>query len=152
MFGCKEYNQSDFSVDHLVMSMCSLLLCCWKRVFPMTSAFSCQNSVSLWAASFCTPWPNLPVTPSSSWLPTFSFQSCTMKQHLFWVLVLEGLIGLHKVVHLLQHYWSGHRLGLLWYWMICLGNEYRSFCHFWDCIHILHFRLFCWLWWLLHFF
>ena len=22
IFGCKEYNQSDFSVDHLVMSMC----------------------------------------------------------------------------------------------------------------------------------
>ena len=34
---CKEYNQSDFSVDHLVMCMCSLLLCCWKRVFAMTS-------------------------------------------------------------------------------------------------------------------
>ena len=117
----------------------------------MTSAFSCQNSVSLWAASFCTPWPNLPVTPSSSWLPTFSFQSCTMKQHLFWVLVLEGLIGLHKVVHLLQHYWSGHRLGLLWYWMICLGNEQRSFCHFCNCIQVLHFRLSCWLWGLLPF-
>ena len=26
----------------------SLLLCCWKRVFAMTSAFSWQNSVSLW--------------------------------------------------------------------------------------------------------
>ena len=22
-----------------------------------------------------------------------------------------------------QHYSSGHRLGLLWYWMVCLGNE-----------------------------
>ena len=30
------------------------------------------------------------------------------------MLVLEGLVGLHKSVqlHLLQHYWSGHRLGL----------------------------------------
>ena len=36
--------------------------------------------------------------------------------------------------------------------MVCLGNKLRSFCHFWDCIQILHFRLFCWLWWLLHFF
>ena len=27
----KEYNQSDFSIDHLVMSMCSLLLCCWEE-------------------------------------------------------------------------------------------------------------------------
>ena len=29
------------------MSMCSLLLCCWKRVFAMSSAFSWQNSISL---------------------------------------------------------------------------------------------------------
>ena len=76
------------------------------------------------------------------------------KGHLFWVLVLDGLVGLHGTVQLklLQRYWSGHRFGLLWYWIVCLGNEQRSFCHFWDCIQVLHFRLFCWLWWLLRFF
>ena len=37
----------------------SHLLCCWKRVFAMTSACSWQNSVSLCTASFCTP-VNLP--------------------------------------------------------------------------------------------
>ena len=36
--------------------------------------------------------------------------------------------------------------------MVCLGDEQRSFCRFWDCIQVLHFRLFCWPWWLLHFF
>ena len=57
------------------------------------------------------------------------------------MLVLEDLVGLHRIVQLqlLQHYWSGHRLGLLWYWIICLGNEQRSFCHFWDCIQVLQF-------------
>ena len=57
---------------------------------------------------------------------------------------LEGLVGLHRTIQLqlLQHYWSGHRLGLLWYWMVCFGNEQRSFCHFWDCIQVLHFGLF----------
>ena len=76
------------------------------------------------------------------------------KRHLFWVLVLEGLVRLHRTVQLLllQCYWSGHRLRLLWYWTVCLGNEQRSFCHFWDCIQVLHFELFCWLWWLIHFF
>ena len=71
------------------------------------------------------------------------------KGHLFWVLILEGLVGLHRTVQLqlLQHYWSGHRLRFLWYW-----NEQRSFCRFWDSIQVLHFRLFCWPWWLLHFF
>ena len=69
------------------------------------------------------------------------------KGHIFWLLYLEGLIGFHKTVQfqLLQHYWSGHSLGLLWYWMVCSGNEQRSFCRFWDCIQVLHFRLFCWL-------
>ena len=27
---------------------------------------------------------------------------------------------------LLQCYWLGHRFGLLWYWLVCLGNEQRS--------------------------
>ena len=27
IFGCKEYNQSDFGVDHLVMSMCRVFSC-----------------------------------------------------------------------------------------------------------------------------
>ena len=64
----------------------------------------------------------------------------------------KALVGLHRTVQLqlLQHYWSQHRLGLLWYWRVCLGNEQRSFCRFWDCIQVPHFRLFCWLWWLLH--
>ena len=38
--------------------------CCW--VFAMTSAFSWQNSISLWPASFRIPRPNLPITPGVS--------------------------------------------------------------------------------------
>ena len=55
--------------------------------------------------------------------------------------IFFGCLGLHRTVQLLQHYWSGHRLGLSWYWMVCLGDEQRSFCHFWDCIQVLHFGL-----------
>ena len=40
----------------------------------MTSAFSWQNSVNLYSASFCSPRPNLPVIPGIFWLPTFVFQ------------------------------------------------------------------------------
>ena len=36
--------------------------------------------------------------------------------------------------------------------MVCFGNEQRSFCRFWDCIQVLHFGLFRWPSWLLHFF
>ena len=76
------------------------------------------------------------------------------KGHIFWVLVLKGPIGLRRTVQLqlLQHYLLWHRLGLLWYWMVCLGNEQRSFCRFCDCIQVWHFKFFCWPCWLLHFF
>ena len=107
----------------------SRLLCCWKRVFAMTTAFSWKNSVNLCPASFCTLRPNLSVTTGISWLHTFAFLSPIMKRTPFFlVLVLEGLVGLHRIIQLqlLQHYWLGHRLELLWYWMVCLGNEQRS--------------------------
>ena len=47
------------------------------------------------------------------------------KRHLLGVLVLEGLVGLHRTIEL-QHPWLGQRLGLLWYWMVCLGNRDHS--------------------------
>ena len=54
------------------------------------------------------------------------------KGPLFCVLVLNSLVGLHRTIEfqLFKRYWSGHRLGLLWYWIVCLGNEVRSFCRF----------------------
>ena len=92
-----------------------LNLCCWKRVFAMTSAFSWQNSISLCLASFCTPRPNLRITPCISWLPTFALQSPTMfKKTSFGGVSSRRPLGLHSTVQLqlLQHYWSGHRLGI----------------------------------------
>ena len=64
----------------------------------------------------------------------------------FLVWVLEGLIDLHRTgqLQLIWHQWLWHRLGLLWCWMVCLGNESRSFCHFWDFTQVLHFGLFHW--------
>ena len=122
IFGCKEYDQSDFGVDHLVMSMCRVFSCIVGRgclLWPVH--FHGKTLISLCSASFCTPSPNLPVTPGVSWLPTFVFQSPIMKRTSFGVLVLKGLIGLHRTVQLqlLQRYWLGHRL---WYWMVCLGT------------------------------
>ena len=131
--------------------MCRVFSCVVGREYDQ--GFSWQNSISLCPASFHIPRPKLPVTPGVSWLPTFSFQLPIMKRTSI-LGVLEGLVGLHRTVQLqlLQHYWSGHRLGLPWYWMVYLGNKQRSFCRFWDCIQVLHFRLCCWPWWLLHFF
>ena len=136
------------------MFMCRVVSCCGREglLWPVYSSW--QNSIRLCPTSFHIPRPNLPVTPGVSWLPSFAFQYPMMKGPFFGVLVLEGLVGLHRTIplQLLQHYWSEHRLGLLLYWMFCHGNEQRSFCRFWNCIQVMHFRLFCSLWWLLHFF
>ena len=142
--GCKEYNQSASGIDHLVMSMCRAFSCVVGRgclLWPVRSlgrtlsAFALLHSVL--QAQTCLLLQMFPdyllLHSSPLW----------WKRHLFGVLVLEGLIGLHRTVQLqlLQHYWSGHRLGLLWYWMVCLANEQKSFCHFWDCIQVLNFGL-----------
>ena len=71
----------------------------------MTSAFSWQNSISLCPASFHTPRPNLPVTPV--FLDFLLLHSVPYhEKDIFWVLVLEGLVGLHRSIQLQrpQHY------------------------------------------------
>ena len=60
----------------------SLLLCYWKRVFAIISAFSWENSVSLCPDSFYTR-SILPVTLGISWLPTLAFQSLKIKRTSF---------------------------------------------------------------------
>ena len=132
-------NQSiqSINIDHLVMSICRVFSCV---VFALLHSVF-QGQICLLLQVFLD---FLLLHSSPLW----------WKGHLFEVLVLEGLVCLHRTVQLqlLQLYWSRHRLGLLWYWMVCLGNEQRLFFHFWDFINVLHFGLFCWSWWILHFF
>ena len=114
---------------YLVMSLYRVFSCVVGRGCFLWPSCSLGKTVSLWPLLFYTLRPNLSVTPGSSWLPTFSFQSPMMKRIPFrGVLALEGFVGLHRTVHLhlLQHYWLGHRFGFLWYWMFCLGNRDHS--------------------------
>ena len=62
------------------------------------------------------------------------------EKNIFLCVCSKGLVGLHRTVRLLQHYWSGHRLGLWWYWMVCLGNNRDHsvvFVKLWDKWHKL---------------
>ena len=70
----------------------------------MTRIFSRPKSISLYPASFCIPRPNLPVTPgvSSYFCIPVPYNE---KDIFFGVLVLKGLVGLHRTVQFLQHYW-----------------------------------------------
>ena len=122
--------------------MCRIFFCVWKRVFAMTNVFSWQNSVSLWPASFCV-LACLLLQVSLDFLLLHS-SPYNEKDIFFGVLVLEDIVDLHRTIQfqLLQHYWLGNRLGSLWFWMVCFGNEQRSFHRFLDCPQVLHFRLF----------
>ena len=126
------------------MSMYSHLMCCWKRVFSMISMFSWEKSVSFFPASFCTPRPNLSVIPGISCLLTFAFQSSIMQRTSLFHVSSRMSCCLHQAsqLHLLWHQWLGHRLGLLWCWIVCLGNKTKSFYCSWICTPILYFRLF----------
>ena len=136
--------RSDFSIDHLVMSVCRVFSCVVGRgclLWPVCSlgktllAFALLHFVL--QRQIC-----LLLQVSLDFLLLHS-RTLKWKGHLFWVLVLEGLVGLHRIIQFqpLQNYCLGHRLGLLGYWMVCLGNEQRSSCSFWDCIQVLHFEL-----------
>ena len=75
------------------------------------------------------------------------------KGHLYLMFILEGLVGLHTTLQLelLKHYWLGHRLG----WPVVNDLPWKLteiILLFWRFFPLLHFRLFCWLWGLLHFF
>ena len=127
--------------------MCRVIFCVKEcLLWPVCSL---DKTVSLFPALFCTPRPNLPVILGIFWFPTYTFQSPMMKRTCVCVcvcvcmLILEDVTDLHSTSQLLllQHQCLGHRLGLLWCWMLCLGNEPRSFCCFWGCTQVLHFGL-----------
>ena len=82
----------------------------------MTSVFFWQNSVSLCSASFCYSKAKFACYSRCFLTSYFSIPvPYNEKDIFFWVFVLKGLIGFQRTVQLqlFQHYWSGHRLGLL---------------------------------------
>ena len=94
IFGCKEYNQSDFSIDYLMMS----IPCVVGKGCLLWSVYSLVKTVSLCPAPFCTPRPNLFVTLGISWLLSLHSKPLWWKGHLsffFFLLLILGLGGLH---------------------------------------------------------
>ena len=111
------------------MSKCRVLSCDISRGCLLWPVHSLGKIASLCPASFCTPRPNLPVTSGIFWLPTFVFQSPIMKRTSF--LGVSSRRSCRTIqLQLLQHYWLGHRLGLLWYWMVCHWQRTDIICCF----------------------
>ena len=119
------------------MSLCRVVACVFVRRCLLWPVCSLGKTLSLCPASIRTPGPNLSVTPDISGHPTFLSSVLWWKWPLSFfpfVLALDSLVCHHRTFQLqpLWHYWSEHRLGLPWYWMVCLGNEQRALCHFWN--------------------
>ena len=107
----------------------------------MTGTFSWQNSINLWPASFCTPRPNLPVTPDVSWLPSFAFQSPIMKRTSF-LCVISRIIIIVMVITFI--YWA---FVVFSKWLCCVQlfantltaahQAFQSFAIFWSLLVLM---------------
>ena len=65
------------------MSICRVFSCVVGRGCLLWSLHPLGNTVSLCPNSFCTPRPNLPITPDVPWLPASAFKSPIMKRTSF---------------------------------------------------------------------
>ena len=143
----REHNQLDFSVDHLMMFMCRILLL--KECLPWPVC-SFDKTVSLCPASFCTPNSNLPVILNISWFPTFAFQSSLMKRTSFFGVNSRRFYSSSQNQ---SASWSSVLVAGVQIWITMVLNDLP-----WKQTEIflpflrLHLRLFCWLWGLLRFF
>ena len=111
------------------MSMCRVFSFVVTGCLLWPVPFLAKTLFSLCPGSFCTPRPNLPCYSRCFLTSYFCIPVPYNEKDIFWgVLVLKGLVGLHRTVQLqfLQCYWSGHKLGLPWYWMVCFGNRDHS--------------------------
>ena len=122
----EEYNQSDFSVDHQVMSMCTVFSCVIGRGCLLSPGCSLGKTLLAFALLHSVLHGQICLLLQVFFDFWLLHSSPLNEKDIFWgVLVLQVLVGLHRAIQLqlLQHYWSGHRFGLPWYWIVSLENE-----------------------------
>ena len=100
-FGCKEYNQSDFSIDHVVMSMCRVISCVVGRGFLLWPMCSLAKLLAFALLHFGLQGQICLLLQVSLDFLLLHYSSLWRKGHLFWVLVLEGLVGLHRTIQII---------------------------------------------------
>ena len=81
----QRYNQSDFGVDRLVISMCRDFSCVVGRGYLLWLVHSLGKTISVCPASFCTLRPNLPVTPGVSSEKVMASHSSTLAWKIPWM-------------------------------------------------------------------
>ena len=131
MFSSKEYNQSHFSTDHLLISTCRVISCVVGRGCLLWLVHSLGKTVSLCLATFC--YSKAKLACNSSCLLTSYFYipvSYDKKDFFFLVLVLEGLA--HKGSFSQSCFSSRH----VWTWEL----DHKKA----ECQRIDVFKLWCW--------
>ena len=131
------------SVDHLVMPICRVFSCVVGRVCLLWPVRSLSKTLLAFAL-LCSVLQGkifLLLQVSLDFLLLYSYP-LWWKWHLFWVLVLKGLVSLHRTIQLqlLQNYLLGIDLDYCDTEWFALETN-RGHCHFWDCTQALHFRL-----------
>ena len=127
----------------LFFSNASLLLCSGffyllQKIVEIIIVASCTSHCTILAFIF-------------QYLSSWICDPMDMSLNKLWEMV-KGREAWSAAVHgvtKFKHTWATEQQQQLWCWMVYLGNEPRSFCHFWHCTHELHFRFFCWQWGLL---
>ena len=94
IFGCKEYNQSDFGVDHLVMSMCRVFSCVVGRGCLLWPVHSLGKTILAFALPHSVLQGQICLL-LQVFLDFLLLHSSPLwwKGQLLGVLVLEGLVG-----------------------------------------------------------
>ena len=106
VFDCKEENQSDFGIDHLVMSLCRVFSYVVGRGCLLWPVHSLGKTLLAFALlHFVLQGQICPVLQVSLDFLLLHSRSLWWNEHCFLVLVLEGLVVLYRTIQLqlLQH-------------------------------------------------
>ena len=144
------------------MSICRVILGCWKKVLVFTSMFFWQNSISLFPALFSIQGQTCLLCQICLGSLLLHSNPLWWKGHLFlffffffFLIVLDGVVDLHRTAdHFIFFGISGWGIDLDYCdvdWF-ALDMNWGHIVVFLRLNVNLHFRLFCWLWGLLHFF
>ena len=139
IFGYKECNQSEFGIDHLVMSMCKVVSCVVEKGGSLWLVDSLGRILLTFALlHFVLQGQTCLLFQASLDFLFLHSNPLSWKGHLFLLLVLEGLVGLHRTgqLHLLWHQWLGY-CDVEWF-ALKMNQEH---CCFWGCTQVLHFGL-----------
>ena len=97
--GCKEYNQSDFTIDHLVVSMCWVFYSVSGRGSLLWPVCSLGKTLLIFSRlHFVLQGQICQLLKVSINFLLLHSSPLWWKGHLYWVLVLEDLLGVRRTV------------------------------------------------------